>query len=301
LIKTTRKVKKAVITAAGYGTRFLPATKNIPKELLPIVNKPMIGYVVDSCIEAGIEEIIIVTRFGNHSVEDYFDSSPALEEYLLRKNKQEKAREIKEVYKKANFIFVRQNPDLPYGNASPLFSAKELISDEPFIYAYGDDFTLGDKVGAFELVKVYEKQGADCVLNCIKTTKEKVSKTGAAVVIKEGTKNEVIDIVEKPPINNVPSNILSVSPYLLTPKIFDYLDPKKDNRTGEFLIQKAIEKMIKGDGLVRASITKGKWVTNGDPLNYLITTVEIALTREDINGEFIKFLKERIKEYESKK
>jgi UTP--glucose-1-phosphate uridylyltransferase len=290
------KVRKAVVTAAGYGTRFLPATKNIPKELLPIINKPMIGYVVESCVEAGIEDIIIVTRFGNHSVEDYFDTSPALEDYLIKNNKADKAEEIREVYNQANFIYVRQDPNLPYGNASPLYSAKELISDEPFIYAYGDDFTLGEKVGAYELVKMYEEEGADCVLNCIKTTKAKISKTGASVVIKKGTKNEVEDIIEKPALDSVPSNILSVSPYLFTQKIFDYLDPKKDKRTGEFLIQNAINKMIRGDGVVRANITKGKWMTNGDPFNYLKTTVEIALARKDINGQFLKYLKKRIED-----
>lgn len=131
-------VTKAIITAAGYGTRFLPVTKNVPKELLPVINKPTIHYIVEDCIQAGIRDIIIVTRFGNHSVEDYFDTTPALESYLEQKGKHKEAKEIHDIYSSANFIFIRQDPDLPYGNASPLYSAKSLISKgESFIYAWG--------------------------------------------------------------------------------------------------------------------------------------------------------------------
>ena len=291
-----KKVTKAVITAAGYGTRFLPATKNIPKELLPIINKPTISYVVDQCIEAGIEDIIIVTRFGNHSVEDYFDSEPALEKYLIDKGKTVLAKEIKEVYKGANFIFVRQNPDLPYGNAAPLYSVKNLIKDEPFIYSWGDDVILGEKVGVVELVNSYHNSPCDVILNCLKTTKEEISKTGAEVRIKKGTVDQVASLVEKPPVEDIQSDLLSVSPYLLSPKIFNYLDPKKDERTGEFLFQKGVEGIIKDGGHVRASVTNGKWLTMGDPLNYLKATVEIALYRKDLRESFINYLKSRVGE-----
>src|SRR5689334_7904140 len=124
-------IEKAIITAAGYGTRFLPATKNVPKELLPVINKPTIHYIVEDCIKAGIKDIIIVTRFGNHAVEDYFDTTPALEIYLTEKGKLKEAEEIKKIYSAANFIFIRQDPNLPYGNASPTYSARNLIKDEP--------------------------------------------------------------------------------------------------------------------------------------------------------------------------
>ena len=290
-----KKVTKAVITAAGYGTRFLPATKNIPKELLPIINKPTISYVVDQCIEAGIKDIIIVTRFGNSSVEDYFDSEPALEKYLKDKGKDELAAQIKEIYKGANFIFVRQNPDLPYGNAAPLYSVKDLIQDEPFIYSWGDDIVLGERVGVVELVESYERNPSDVILNCLKTTKEEISKVGAEVRTKQGS-DEVTEIIEKPPVEEVQGNLLSVSPYLLTPKVFDYLDPSVDNRVGEFLFQKGVEGIIRDGGTVRASVTKGRWLTMGDPLNYLKATVEIALYRKDLRDEFVNYLKTRVKE-----
>lgn len=294
--RKSKKVTKAVITAAGYGTRFLPATKNIPKELLPIINKPTISYVVDQCIEAGIKDIIIVTRFGNHAVEDYFDSEPALEKYLRDKGKDQLADEIKEVYKGANFIFVRQNPDLPYGNAAPLYSVRNLIKDEPFIYSWGDDIILGEKVGVVELVKSYHKNPCDVILNCLRTTKEEISKTGAEVKIKKGTVDRVEALPEKPPVDEVESDLLSTAPYLLTPKIFKYLDPEKDERTGEFLFQKGVEGIIKDGGHVRASVTKGRWLTMGDPLNYLKATVEIALYRDDLRESFISYLKTRVKE-----
>lgn len=296
--KNNRKVTKAVITAAGYGTRFLPATKNIPKELLPIINKPTISYVVDQCIEAGIEDIIIVTRFGNHAVEDYFDSEPALEKYLLDKGKKELAEEIKEIYKGANFIFVRQNPEIPYGNAAPIYTVKELIGkNEPFIVSWGDDIILGKGVGVVELVKMYEKQSADVILNCQISTPEEISRIGAEVQLKKGS-NIVSKIVEKPPASKVKSNLLSFSPYLFTGKIFDYLNPKKDTKVGEFYIQKGISGIMKDGGVVRANVTKGKWLTNGNPFDYLKATIEIAFSRDDLNGDFLKYLKDRIQEYE---
>lgn len=290
------KVRKAVITAAGYGTRFLPATKSIPKELLPIINKPTINYVVEQCVEAGIKDIIIVTRFGNHAVEDYFDSSPALENYLLSKGKKNLANKIKSVYKHANFIFIRQNPDLPYGNAAPLYSAKDLINGEPFIYAWGDDIILGEKAGVYELVKSYKDTPCECILNCLKVSKKELAKTGAEVRIKTGTKDVVSGIREKPPVSEIKSNLLSVSPYLLTPSIFKYLNPSVDKRTGEFLFQKGIKAIIDEGGAVRANVTKGKWLTNGDPLNYLKTTVEIALSRDDLRSDFLKYLRKRIEQ-----
>lgn len=289
------KVKKAIITAAGYGTRFLPATKNVPKELIPIIDKPTISYVVERCVESGINEIIIVTRMGTNLVEDYFDYHPALDNYLIRKGKKDLAKNLRNQFKDVNFVFVRQDHNLPYGNAAPLYSVKGLINNEPFIYAYGDDVFLGRKAGVYELVKSFEQDPCDGLLMCKKATKQEISKIGAEVRTKKETKDVVEDIVEKPPVNEVKGNLLSVSPYLLTPEIFKYLNPKKDSKTGEFLIQKAILKVIKSGGNVRAAVTKGQWMTSGDPLNYLKTTVELALEREDLREDFLRYLKKRIK------
>jgi UTP--glucose-1-phosphate uridylyltransferase len=286
-------IQKAIITAAGYGTRFLPATKNVPKELLPVINKPTIHYIVEDCIKAGIKDIIVVTRFGNHAVEDFFDTTPALEAYLESKGKHKEAEAIHEIYSSANFIFIRQDPDLPYGNASPLYSAKSLIGkDEAFIYAWGDDIILGEDAGIQEIVNDYQQNYADVILNCTKVDKEQVTKLGIVKFKHEGSL-EIEQIIEKPTLEESPSNIASVSPYLLNANIFDYLDPSKIEPGKEFMIQNAIDTLCK-QGTVRANITKGTWLTTGDPLNYLKATVEIALSRDDLREDFLKYLSTRI-------
>lgn len=286
-------ITKAIITAAGYGTRFLPATKNVPKELLPVINKPTIHYIVEDCIKAGIKDIIIVTRFGNHAVEDFFDNNPALESYLASKGKTKEAEEIREIYSNANFIFIRQDPDLPYGNASPLYSARSLINkDESFIYAWGDDIILGEGAGIEEIVQDFEENYADVILNCTKVSDDQVSRLGI-VKFKNEDSREIEQIIEKPSLEEAPSNIASVSPYLFNSNIFDYLDPTIVEEGKEFMIQNAIDKLCH-EGVVRANITKGTWLTTGDPLNYLKATVEIALSRDDLREDFIKYLSERI-------
>ena len=286
------KVTKAIITAAGYGTRFLPATKNVPKELLPVINTPTINYVVEDCIKAGIKDIIIITRFGNHSVEDYFDTAPALEMYLEAKGKMKEVEQIRELYSKANFIFIRQNPDLPYGNAAPLYSAKSLIGkDEAFIYAWGDDIILGEGAGVEEILTDYNAEYADVILNCTKVDEAMITKLG--IVKFKGDTKVVESIIEKPTLNEAPTDIASVSPYLFNANIFDYLNPEQVEDGKEFMIQPAIDALTKS-GVVRANITKGKWLTTGDLQNYLKATVEIALSRDDLRADFTKYIKERL-------
>ncbi len=290
---TSMAITKAIITAAGYGTRFLPATKNVPKELLPVINTPTIHYIVQDCIKAGIKDIIIVTRFGNHSVEDYFDTTPALESYLESKGKVKEAEAIHEIYSSANFIFIRQDPDLPYGNASPLYSAKSLIQkDESFIYAWGDDIILGENAGIQEIIEDYKNEYADVILNCTKVGEDQITKLGI-VKFKNNESTQIEQIIEKPTLEQAPSDIASVSPYLFNAKIFDYLDPLTVEPGKEFMIQNAIDALCK-DGIVKANVTKGTWLTTGDPLNYLKATVEIALSRDDLRDEFINYLKTKI-------
>jgi len=286
-------ITKAIITAAGYGTRFLPATKNVPKELLPVINKPTIHYIVEDCINAGIKDIIIVTRFGNHAVEDFFDNNPALESYLESKGKVKEAEAIHEIYSRANFIFIRQDPDLPYGNASPLYSARSLINnDESFIYAWGDDIILGEGAGTEEIIKDFEENYADVILNCTEVEDAQIPRLGV-VKFKDKNSRIIEQIIEKPTLEEAPSNVASVSPYLFNSRIFDYLDPSIVKPGKEFMIQDAIDKLCK-EGVVRANVTKGKWLTTGDPLNYLKATVEIALSRDDLREDFLKYLSERI-------
>ena len=167
----TRKVTKGVITAAGYGTRFLPATKNVPKEILPIIDMPTIHYVVNEYVKSGITDIIIVTKHGNYAIEDYFDSLLELEEFLKSRNKLEKLEEIRKIYKMANFAYIRQNKDLPYGNGSPLLAAKPYIGDDNFAFGWGDDITLGDNPVMKQLIEKFESTDADGVIAVKKVPK----------------------------------------------------------------------------------------------------------------------------------
>ena len=287
------KITKAVITAAGQGTRFLPATKNIPKELIPIINKPTIHYKVEACINAGIKEIIIVTRFGNSAVEDYFDTAPVLENYLRSKGKDKEAEEIKKIYTSANFIFVRQDPTLPYGTGAALYSVRNLIKDESFVFGFGDDLILTDENYIKGMMDVAEEENTELVLSVQSLDKEMVPKF-SMVEIKEGTKDVVKSFLEKPKPEQVTSTLVSLGNYILPSSIFDVLDPN-NLVNGEFIFQQTFTEYIKRS-VVRAYMTPGKFLTNGDPLNYLISTVEVALSREDLKEQFKEYLKSKIKD-----
>lgn len=283
----TRKVTKAVITSAGYGTRFLPATKTIPKELIPVINIPTIKYVVDNCIKAGIKDIIIVTRYGNHAIEDFFDSVPHLEKYLLDRGKIELANLVKEIYTSANFVFVRQDQTLPYGSASPLYTIRNLVKDEPFVYCWGDDIVIGDNAGVIESVELFEKTDVDVTLFTAFVEDSLVPNLG--MVLFDENSNHVKQIIEKPSKDQIVSNFCSVSHIVFTPAILDYLNPK-ELKNGEFMIQPFIDKLCPLNK-VNAIKTKGKWFTTGDPLNYVKATISMALSREDLREDILSFIK----------
>jgi UTP--glucose-1-phosphate uridylyltransferase len=287
----SQRIKKAVITAGGFGSRFLPASKSIPKELVPIINKPTIHYLVDQCVENGIEEIFIVSKPENKSIEEYFAQNVALEQYLVEKGKTKELEVVKKIYNQAKITFVMQDESLPYGNARPLYTVKDLVAGEPFIYMYGDEFIWGKEAGIKELMDVFESQPSDIVIMCEKARVEEIPRLGM-VKFKEGT-NIIEQIVEKPKMEETPSDIGSHSPYIFSPEIFDYLDPTKMDKSGEFILQTAVD-AIAQKGTVRGVVTKGIWLTNGDPLAFLMSTVEVALTRDDTKEAFTKYLKERV-------
>ncbi|MEI6462378.1 MAG: sugar phosphate nucleotidyltransferase [bacterium] len=289
-----RKITKAVITAAGLGTRFLPATKNVAKELIPIINKPTIQYKVEACIAAGITDIIIVTRFGNHSVEDFFDSTPALESYLKEKGKDKEAEMIKNIYTSANFTFVRQDMTLPYGQGAPLYSVRRLIHDEPFFFGYGDDFVLTEDNYVKDMVDMYNNNKAEVVLSCIDVDKERIKKLSVVNVNNEKD-NKVVSFIEKPKDSEINSTLSSIGSYILPSDIFEHLDPNKLDARGEFIFQQSFDYYIPR-GTMYAYKVDGKFLTNGDPLNFLISNVEVGLSREDVKEEFRKYLLGRLNE-----
>ncbi|MEI6887043.1 MAG: sugar phosphate nucleotidyltransferase [bacterium] len=287
-----RKITKAVITAAGLGTRFLPATKNVAKELIPIINKPTIQYKVEACIEAGITDIVIVTRFGNHSVEDFFDSTPALESYLKEKGKDKEAEMIKKIYTSANFTFVRQDMTLPYGQGAPLYSVRRLIHDEPFFFGYGDDFLLTQDNYVKDMIDLYNKNNAEIVLSCINVDKEKIKKLS---VVNVNSENRVVSFIEKPKDEEINSTLSSIGSYILPSDIFEHLDPTKLDARGEFIFQQSFDHYIPRGNMYAYNV-QGKFLTNGDPLNFLISNVEVGLYREDVKEEFKKYLIKRLAE-----
>jgi UTP--glucose-1-phosphate uridylyltransferase len=192
-----QKITKAVIAAAGYGTRFLPATKSQPKEMLPIVDKPIIHYLVEEVVNSGIKDIIIVVRSGQVSLEDYFDSNPALEAELESKGKKDLLEEVQKIHKMANFIFVRQSSDLPYGSATPLLSATPIIEKgEPFVYMFGDDLTISENPITKQIIDAYEKEKADVALGVQEVSWDDVHKYGT-VRYKKGSDSEIEDAIEE--------------------------------------------------------------------------------------------------------
>ncbi|HKB88354.1 MAG TPA: sugar phosphate nucleotidyltransferase [Patescibacteria group bacterium] len=291
-----QKITKAVIPAAGFGTRFLPQTKAMPKEMLPIVDKPVIQYVVEELVEAGIKDIFIVTGYHKRTIEDHFDA-PSLDLIENLKMGGEKKRHLLEDVEKisnlANFVYVRQKG--PYGNGTPLLNVRHIVGDEPFIYTWSDDFIVSEPNRFTQLISVYEKYGASC-LGSIKATKdEDYLRYGFAGgdVVEEGIIDAKI-IVEKPGKDNAPSNLANVSGSLFTPEIFDYLDEALKNlKPGdELYYNDALKLMLKDNKKVMAvEIKNGKYYDTGNKIEYLKTVVEFALKHPDINGSFREYLK----------
>lgn len=290
----TKPVRKAVIAAAGFGTRFLPQTKAMPKEMLPLVDKPIIQYIVEELVDAGIEDIVIVTGYHKRSIEDHFDHiSAELRLNLKQGGKLELLEQTKKISDMANFVYIRQKG--LYGNATPILNAEHLIGDEPFIYTFADDFVVAEPKSRFrQMIETYEQTGA-CVLTCIRVDKdEDYSRYG--IVSGESAGGGLVrisNIIEKPGKNNAPSNLASVSGYIFTPQLFDYLHKAKEAVADgdEFLQQPAIQQMINdGHDVYGLEIQNGRYYDTGNKLEYLKTVVDFALKHDDLKEEFTSYL-----------
>lgn len=293
-----RKVTKAVIAAAGFGTRFLPQTKAIPKEMLPIVDKPIIQYVIEELVDAGIKDIIIIVGSNKRTLEDHFDRpSQELVENLKAggKKKEPLIKEVNDIASLANFIYVRQKG--VYGNATPLLNAAHLIrDDEPFIYTFADDFITANPPRFKQMIKAYEKYRSP-VISCIKVNSEEDYDRYGFAAGKEIAPG-VIDmksIIEKPGKKDAPSDLASVSSYLLEPNIFKYLreERKKLEKGKEFYFQPAMQAMI-NDGIKHyaLAIENGKFNDSGNKLEYLKTVIEFALKRDDLRNDLLAYIGE---------
>jgi len=291
------KVTKAVIPAAGFGTRFLPQTKAIPKEMLPIVDKPVIQYVVEELVDAGIKDIIMVTGYHKRTIEDHFDAPNfELVENLKMGGEKKKAllEEVEKIANLANFVYVRQKG--PYGNGTPLLNVRHLIGDEPFIYTWSDDFIVSQPSRFKQLLNIYEKYGCTCLGSIRARRDEDYDRYGftGGKEIEPGVM-DVNKIIEKPGKAKAPSDLANVSGFIFTPEIFKYLDRVlAELKAGEELWYNDALKLMLEDKkqILAVEIKGGKYYDTGNKMDYLKTVVEFALKHPDINGEFKQYLHE---------
>lgn len=287
----TRKITKAVLPAAGLGTRFLPETKALPKEMLPIIDKPVIQYVVEEAVASGIEDIVIVTSWQKRAIEDHFDRSIELERFLREKGKDTEADEIKSIAELANFIYIRQKGG-SYGNAIPVLDSQPAVGNEDFAVLWGDEFIWSDPPRLSQMMKVYEKHGG-AVISAIRINDEKnLSRYGIADVEPvEGNIFRIKRIVEKPSPKEAPSNLATHGAYILPPDIFGIIKGLKPSQGGEIWLVDAINELIKTSYPVYAcEIKDAKYYDTGNKLEYLKTVIEFALRRPDLNSEFKAYL-----------
>ncbi len=286
------KVRKAVIPAAGLGTRLLPATKAVPKEMLPILDKPAIQYIVEEAVEAGIEEILIITNRGKDAIENHFDISYELEKHLEDKNNQKLLELIKPINKMAKIYFIRQQSPNGLGHAVGI--AKEFIKNEPFAVLLGDDLFYHEKENCLKsLINVYEKEKKS-VFALMKVPLEEVNKYGIISGKRvEDNLYSIKSLIEKPKPMEAPTNLAVMGRYIFTPKIFEMIEETQPGKGGEIQLTDAMNKLLAFQGMY-GFIFEGKRYDTGNLLGYLKTIVEYGLRREDISGMFLEYLKEKI-------
>lgn len=279
-----KKIKKAIVAVAGSGTRLLPATKSMPKEMLPIVDKPIIQLVVEELVAGGIEDIILVTKWDKKPLEDHFDHSWALEHDLAKAGKKEKLREIRKISELANFIYVRQKG--PYGNGTPVLSAASLVENEPFMYVWGDDLVKSKVPFAKQMIDDYNKSG-HLMIGVQEVPKDQVDRYGI-VSLKNKKTLQLDDIIEKPAINKAPSQLADFGRMILNQDIVDILKKTRLGKGSELWIVDAIRNYLKKGGKFYAKkVEDGEWLTTGDPLNLLKATLEYSRDRKELR-DFLK-------------
>jgi UTP--glucose-1-phosphate uridylyltransferase len=293
-MKANNKIRKVVIAAAGYGTRFLPATKNQPKEMLPIIDKPIVQYLVEEAVESGIEDVILVTRAGQSTLENHFDTNFELEHLLEHNGKEELLKKIRAISRMANYIYVRQHKYLPYGNGSPLLAIKDLIDkNERFVYMFGDDLVLSKIPCAKQIIEYSNKKNGAVTVAVQEVPKNEVKRYGIYKLAPD-SKDRVLDAIEKPEPDKAPSNLAQFGRFVLNHEIIDILQKNYESNTlgigNELWLIDAIIEYAKKNPVYAAKIS-GEWLTTGDPLRYMKTQVRYALERQDIGKDFAKFLK----------
>lgn len=273
------KIRKAIITCAGFGTRFLPISKTIQKEMLPVIDRPLIDYVVDDCVKAGIEEIIFVINKHNYQVLHYYRENQRLYQYLEKMGKLDRYEKLKDLHSKAKFHFVKQSDEDQYGTAMPVLLAKDYIKDEEaFLVLMGDDFIYNSNGNseAQRMIETFENSGAKGLVTCIEKPEELLHKYGIAELKEENGYAYLNNLVEKPEPGTAPSNLANISKYIMTPEILDIIENQEPNpKSGELYITDSITQMAEL-GKVVVHKPEGEYLDGGYPLGWLLTNLTVA-------------------------
>lgn len=286
------KVKKAIFPVAGLGTRFLPATKASPKEMLPLIDKPLVQYVVEEAVSAGIQQILFVTGRGKRNIEDHFDISVELEAHLYDKGKERELSDVREIAEMVDIFYVRQRQALGLGHA--ILCAKDFVGNEPFAVLLGDDIIDSERPCLGQLLEVYnERQGS--VLALEKVPMENISSYGCVEAsLLGGSTFQVTNMVEKPAREDAPSDMAIIGRYILTPRIFEILEKQGPGKGGEIQLTDAILKLSKEEK-VYGCLFEGLRHDCGDKLGFLKATVDMALKRDEFRNEFEAYLRQRLR------
>lgn len=286
-----KRIRKAVIAVAGYGTRFLPATKSVPKELLPIVDKPIVQYLVEEAVASGIEEVVLVTRAGGGGIENHFDSSRELEVHLEAQKSQKYLDIVQSIPKLASFAYVRQARHLPYGNGTPILAAKAFLDrSEPFVYMFGDDLVLSEKPCVKQLLELYEQHDPAAVIAFQEVEPAEACRYGIAKLKNNTEPREMHSIVEKPAPGQQPSNLAQIGRFVLSPQVIDILEGIHVAQGKELYLTDAIAVLCQ-KAKVLVHPVQGQWYTTGDPLRYLMTNIAYALRDPEIGKDFAQYLR----------
>lgn len=284
------KVKKAILPVAGFGTRFLPATKAQPKEMLPVVDKPVIQYLVEEAVESGIEEVIFVTGRGKRAIEDHFDMSFELEETLVEKNKHDLLDAVKRISNLAKFSYVRQ--PMPLGDGHAILQAAHIVDHEPVLIMFGDCLYDSRVPAAKQLIETYDKY-EDSVIGMSHVAKDEVSKFGVLEGVKlDETTYEIKKIVEKPKPEDVNSTLVAVGKYVITPEVMEILAGMKSGKSGEIRLADAFEFMLERNRPIYGKELEGKWLDTGDKLSFIKATIQLGLKHPEIGNKLRSYIKD---------
>ena len=293
-------VRKAIITDAGFASRYLPITKTMPKAMLPMGNRPIMQFVIEECVEAGIEEIIIVaTPEGKPIYEDYFNNNVnRIRKQLAAQGKEDRYEPVQQVLDYPKITVITQDPSLPYGNGSPFASAKAFVENEDaFLAIYSDDVVFGNPGAAKTLVDTYHQYNdASAIIMVEELPIEEIVKYAAVSLrdgaYREGMENVLVDIIEKPSIEEAPTNLASYGRYLLTPAIFEYLTANGTGKDGELWTADAIGKLNKSGKKVLVTKNNSKWMTTGDPENYFKAHLKFVIENEKYGSKVKEWVEE---------